>query len=184
MGNRREENLRLQIEALLPRLRRFARSLTKDVDRADDLVQQACQRALERIYQLRPGSKLDSWLYRIIHTKWIDRVRQDKTRSIKMDLYIRNDDTDQRSNPQTTNLESLIDLKHSFDGIQEEHQAVISLVCIEGYSYSETAAILNIPPGTVASRVARARKILSKRMGPPPSNVHILPQDKRMKGKK
>src|SRR5581483_1127091 len=65
-----------QLVALLPRLRRFARSLTGSVEEGDDIVQSACERALERAGQCEPGSRLDSWMYRIVQTVWIDRVRR------------------------------------------------------------------------------------------------------------
>ena len=76
--------MREQIVGLLPRLRRFATSLAKDTDQADDLVQAACERALKRLDQLREGSRLDSWLYRIIYTQWIDKMRRRKIRSEKL----------------------------------------------------------------------------------------------------
>jgi RNA polymerase sigma factor (sigma-70 family) len=77
----REEALRQEIVSFLPRLRRFARSLAKDPDKADDLVQAACERALGRLSHVREGTRLDSWLYRIIYTRWIDKMRRGKTRS-------------------------------------------------------------------------------------------------------
>ena len=80
----REEALRQEIVSFLPRLRRFARSLARDPDRADDLVQAACQRALERLDQVREGTRLDSWLYRILYTRWVDKVRRGKTRTANL----------------------------------------------------------------------------------------------------
>lgn len=82
----RDEMLRNQMVGLLPRLRRFAMTLAKDPDRADDLVQASCERALTRLDQLREGTRLDSWLYRIIYTQWIDNLRRKKTRSAKLIL--------------------------------------------------------------------------------------------------
>ena len=80
----REKALRQEIVSFLPRLRRFARSLAKDPDKADDLVQAACERALVRLTQVREGTRLDSWLYRIVYTRWIDKMRREKTRAAKL----------------------------------------------------------------------------------------------------
>jgi DNA-directed RNA polymerase specialized sigma24 family protein len=82
----REEALRQEIVSFLPRLRRFARSLAKDPDKADDLVQAACERALDRLADVREGTRLDSWLYRIMYTRWIDKLRRGKTRAANLVL--------------------------------------------------------------------------------------------------
>ena len=82
----RDEILRHQMVGLLPLLRRFALTLARDPDRADDLVQASCERALTRFDQLRKGTRLDSWLYRIIYTQWIDKLRRKKMRSAKLIL--------------------------------------------------------------------------------------------------
>jgi RNA polymerase sigma-70 factor (ECF subfamily) len=65
-----------QLVALLPRLRRFAYGLTGSVDEGDDVVQSACERALQKAAQFSPGTRLDSWMYRIVQTVWIDRTRR------------------------------------------------------------------------------------------------------------
>ncbi len=71
---------RSQLVALLPRLRRFARGLSGTADRADDLVQAACERALARMEQWTPGTRLDSWMFRIVRTIWIDDLRAQAVR--------------------------------------------------------------------------------------------------------
>lgn len=156
--------MRDQIVGLLPRLRRFALSLAKDFDRADDLVQAACERALNRLDQLREGSRLDSWLYRIIYTQWIDKVRRRQIRSEK--LIILSQDTESRSvqTDSDSHLSASIDVRHALESLPDEHQAAVMLVCVEGYSYTEAAEVLNVPAGTVASRVSRARVIMSRRL--------------------
>ena len=74
------DEFRTRLVGLLPRLRRFALALTGDLDQADDLVQEACMRALSRIAQWQPGTRLDSWMYRIAQNIWLDRVRARKVR--------------------------------------------------------------------------------------------------------
>ena len=158
----REEALRQEIVSFLPRLRRFARSLARDPDRADDLVQAACQRALERLGQVSEGTRLDSWLYRIIYTRWIDTVRRGKTRSANLVVLTR-EDAPVAGNPMAGNdLARALDIKKALGKLPAEHHAAITLVSVEGYSYEEAASVLDVPVGTVASRVARARNMLGR----------------------
>jgi RNA polymerase sigma-70 factor (ECF subfamily) len=158
----REEALRQEIVSYLPRLRRFARSLARDPDRADDLVQAACQRALERLDQVREGKRLDSWLYRIVYTRWIDKVRRGKTRSAHLVVLSREDAPIAGNNTSGRDLEATMDIRQALEKLPAEHHAAITLVSIEGYSYEEAATVLDAPIGTVASRVARARKMLGR----------------------
>ena len=158
----REEALRQEIVSFLPRLRRFARSLARDPDKADDLVQAACQRALERLGQVSEGTRLDSWLYRIIYTRWIDTVRRGKTRSANLVVLTR-EDAPVAGNPMAGNdLATTMDIKDALGKLPAEHHAAITLVSVEGYSYVEAATVLDVPIGTVASRVARARNMLGR----------------------
>ena len=158
----REETLRQEIVSFLPRLRRFARSLAKDPDKADDLVQAACERALERLTQVREGTRLDSWLYRIIYTRWIDKMRRGKTRAAKLVVLADANKSVAAEKETGEYLDTALDIQKAFDTLPAEHRAAISLVGVEGYSYSEAASVLNVPVGTVASRVARARTMLGK----------------------
>ena len=158
----REEALRQEIVSFLPRLRRFARSLTRDPDRADDLVQAACQRALERLGQVREGTRLDSWLYRIVYTRWIDKVRRGKTRSANLVVLTREDAPQAESGRAGNDLAAALDIKTALGKLPAEHHAAITLVSVEGYSYEEAASVLDVPVGTVASRVARARNMLGR----------------------
>ena len=160
----REETLRLEIVSFLPRLRRFARSLARDPDRADDLVQAACQRALERLDQVREGTRLDSWLYRIAYTRWIDQLRRGKTRSANLVVLTREEIPVTVNEEADNDLATALDIKKALEKLPAEHHAAIALVSVEGYSYQEAAAALDIPVGTVASRVARARAMLGRQL--------------------
>ncbi len=160
----RENVLRQQMVMLLPRMRRFACNLAGDTDRGDELVQMACERALKRLAQFRDGTRLDSWMYRIIHTQWIDRLRRRKTR----DAHARNSQAahlkGRVADYPSRRVETLVDIRDAMATLPPEHRAAISLVVVEGYTYAEAAAILETPAGTVASRVARARQELSRRL--------------------
>ena len=160
----REETLRDQIVGLLPRLRRFGLSLTKDLDSADDLVQAACERALTRLDQLREGSRLDSWLCRIIYTQWIDTLRRRQVRTEKLIVLSRETDSRSASSVADPNFSTSLDVRTALESLSEEHRAAVMLVCVEGYGYAEAADVLNVPAGTIASRVSRAREMMSRRL--------------------
>jgi RNA polymerase sigma-70 factor (ECF subfamily) len=155
--------LRKQLVALLPRLRRFARNLTGDIDSADDLVQAACERSLARFSQFHDGTRFDSWLYRMIYTQWIDRMRRRQRQSAR-DESLRNlqEITGEGVSPHS-GMVSFMDVKKALGHLSDDSRAAIVLVAVEGYTYAEAATVLGVPAGTVASRVARARGILADR---------------------
>ena len=159
---RRRDLLQEQMVALLPRLRRFARNLAGDADSADDLVQMACTRALQRLEQYRDGTRMDSWLYRIVYTQWIDRVRRQQRR-VRHNETIRGlEEFSGDEAPFDRRLISFMDVKRALGHLPQENRAAILLVTVEGHTYAEAAAVLGLPAGTVASRVARARVALAK----------------------
>lgn len=159
----RGEALKKEMIGLLPRLRRFARGLSKDPEQADDLVQDACERALDRLDQVRENTRFDSWLYRIVYTRWIDRLRRQKNRQAHLVLMTdenRRAAKDGRS--ADSRLHAALDIRTALNALPEVHRAAIVLVVVEGYAYGEAATILDLPVGTVASRVARARGMLAE----------------------
>ena len=158
----RDEKLRNQMVGLLPRMRRFAMTIARNPDRADDLVQGACERALTRLDQLREGTRLDSWLYRIIYTQWIDNLRRMKTRSDKLILLSNESASTHPGSDKDTPLDDTLDLQNALNALPEEHRTALILVSVEGYLYAEAASVLDVPAGTVASRVARARSMLGR----------------------
>lgn len=159
----REETLRDQIVGLLPRLRRFGLSLTKDLDTADDLVQRACERALTRLDQFCEVS-LNSWLYRILYNQWIDTLRRRQIRSEKLIVLSLETESRSVSSDADANFTASFDVRAAMESLPEEHRAAVMLVCVEGYGYAEAADILNVPAGTIASRVSRARRMMSRRL--------------------
>lgn len=156
-----------QLVALLPRLRRFARGLAGTADRADDLVQAACERALSRIQQWTPGTRLDSWMFRIIQTIWLDERRAAKVRSGEGTVEAE-DAGAELSVDGSREMEAHLTfdaVRRAMARLPEEQQAVLMLVCVEGQTYKEAADALSIPIGTVMSRLARARVALMREMG-------------------
>ena len=150
-----------QIIALLPRLRRFAFSLTSNLDDADDLVQAACERALSKEYQWRPGTRLDSWLLKITHNLWIDGKRS--VRQSKIHIPIEEGIKGQEEMRQESGIEAKImfqQVMEAMEKLPENDRVILSLICVDGMSYKEASATLDIPVGTIMSRLARARKKL------------------------
>lgn len=146
----------------MPRLRRFAIGLTSSAHEGDDLVQAACQRALERNEQWQPGTRLDSWMYRIMQTIWLDRLRAGAIRT----SFLR-EQTEEPIVDGVRDAEARMTLgkvRQILKEIPEQHRAVLLLVCVEGLSYREAATVLDIPTGTVMSRLARARKAVIDRL--------------------
>ena len=153
-------DLRHRIVELLPRLRRFAYALTGEVDGGDDLVQETCARALSRLDQWQPGTRLDSWMFRIAQNLWFDRMRAQKTRGEVVDIDTAHDIAGDDGNRITENRLTLNKVSEGIAKLPPDQQVLIALVCIDGASYKEAAEILDIPIGTVMSRLARARRVL------------------------
>jgi RNA polymerase sigma-70 factor, ECF subfamily len=158
------DDFRLRLVELLPRLRRFALSLTGDQDRADDLVQEACMRALSSAGQWQPGTRLDSWVYKIVQNIWYDRLRAAKVRgpAIDIEAYTHLVGTDGRV--VVEGRLTLAKVGEKMSELPPDQQILIGLVCIDGLTYKEAAEELGLPIGTVMSRLARARASLHKAM--------------------
>jgi len=153
--------------AVLPRLRRFAYALTGNTEQGDDLVQDACLRALSRIDLWQPGTRLDSWMYRIAQTIWLDPLRANKVRGEVVDI----DAMEGIPGPDgRVVVESELTLQAvvaAMGQLSAEQRAMVALVCIEGASYKEAAEIAGVPVGTVMSRLARARRTLNAVLNQP-----------------
>lgn len=151
-----------QLVALLPRLRRFARTLTRHVPDADDLLQVAVERALLRFGQWRAGTRLDSWMFGIIHNAWIDEVRARHRRDRIM--------APEEFGEHVADLVSeaplqRMSLEAAFEQLPDEQRAAVALVLVDGLAYKEAAALLNVPIGTLTSRIARGRETLQALLG-------------------
>jgi RNA polymerase sigma-70 factor (ECF subfamily) len=159
-----KDYIRGSLVPLYPRLKRFGISLTESEDRAEDLVQHACERALERFDQWVPGTRFDSWLYQIMYNAWIaEQTSEANKASTSLD-----DAVNVESNQGPAAVESRMMLDDVFKELlhlPEEHRIVLILVCVDGLSYKEAAEVLNIRVGTVMSRVSRGRFALSRRLG-------------------
>ena len=147
--------------ALLPRLRRFALSLAGSAAEAEDLLQAACERALRAREQWMPGTRLDSWVYRIMQNLWIDTIRKRRTEGVPQPIDGAFDVAGEDGRRVTEASMTLEEVRGAIARLPEEQRTVLRLVCTEERSYDETARSLGIPIGTVMSRLARARRNLA-----------------------
>ncbi len=163
------DDVRKELVALLPRLKRFAYSLSGSLDEADDLVQASCEKALMRLDQFEIGTRLDSWMFRIVQNTWIDRMRYSQRRGVVNDPdAVERLAFDARIHEQIEARSALGILRAQFARLPEEQKVVLSLVTIDGHSYEEAAQLLSIPIGTVMSRLSRARRKLAEAIDTPP----------------
>ena len=155
------EEMKAELVALVPRLRRFAYALCGDRGEGDDLVQTACVKALSRLGQFEPGTRFDSWMFRIVQTTFLDERRSARHRTTTADMdavAARSDEGAAAGLPEQRLL--LARVRGEIAALPAEQRAVMALVAIEGYSYKEAAEALGTPVGTVMSRLARARQRL------------------------
>lgn len=155
-----KDEIRERMVTVLPRLRRFAYALTGSAEQGDDLVQDACLRALSRIDQWQPGTRLDSWMYRIAQNIWLDRVRANKVRGEVVDVEVAEGIVGSDGRDVAESELTLQAVAAALARLPAEQRAVVALVCVEGASYKEAAEITGVPIGTVMSRLARARRAL------------------------
>ena len=145
-----------QLIAVLPRLRRFARGLSGSVADADDLVQAACERALARQHQFQEGTRLDSWMFRIVQTIWIDHVRSRDVRKEDGDIAEERLGSDEPMRRIEARL-TLDEVRRAVDCLPPDQRTALLLVTVDGLTYKEAAEVMQIPVGTIMSRLARAR---------------------------
>lgn len=144
---------------LLPRIWAFALRLTADRHDAEDLVQRACVRALERRHQWQPGTSALSWLFSIVHSIWIDEIRarqiRGRSRIEWSEALVETVADPAAADPSSDLLYRQV--LSAVDALPDAQRVVMMLVAVEGLSYREAAEILEIPIGTVMSRLSRAR---------------------------
>jgi RNA polymerase sigma-70 factor (ECF subfamily) len=154
--------------ALLPRLRRFAQTLAGNRDTADDLVQEACERALRSQDGFTPGTRFDSWMFRILRNLWLDSHRR---RAARGGVHETLDDAESIPGADgaavTMNRLDLRDAERALLRLPHDQREALVLTCIEDLTYAEAAAVLGVPPGTVMSRAARGRIALAKTLAAP-----------------
>jgi RNA polymerase sigma-70 factor, ECF subfamily len=154
-----------QLVALLPRLRRFCMALTRSAEAGDDLAQSTIERALSRINQWHEGTRLDSWMFRIAQNINIDQARAQKTRGVSVDIDELASVSGEDGRDVVESRNALGKAQAAMAKLPDDQRTLIALVAIDGQSYKDAAAILDIPIGTVMSRLARARAAIAVEMG-------------------
>jgi RNA polymerase sigma-70 factor (ECF subfamily) len=151
------------LEAHIPKLRRYARSLTRDPDRADDLVQDCLVRAIRKAHLWQSGTDLRAWLFTIMHNQHVNDVRQ----GVRSGSTVTLEDAEPFLMTPARQQGSLAlrDLARALARLSEERRQVLLLTGLEGMRYEEIADILCVPVGTVRSRLSRARTALEELLG-------------------
>jgi RNA polymerase sigma-70 factor, ECF subfamily len=152
-----------QLIAVLPRLRRFARGLTGSVVEADDLVQAACERGLARRHQFQEGTRFDSWMFRIVQTIWIDQVRARSVRKEEAEIAGERVGSDEPVRRVEARL-ALDEVRRAVGRLPPDQRTALLLVTVDGLSYKEAAEVVQVPVGTIMSRLARARLALQQQL--------------------
>ena len=149
-----------ELLTLLPRLRRFARALARDSADADDVVQTALERALKAQGQWTPGTRLDAWMMKIVRNCWIDEAR---SRARRARTFAPEEAGERVGADGHRDIERRVELHavdRAMDALPPEQREAIALVLVEGLAYREAAAVLEIPIGTLTSRLTRGRQAL------------------------
>lgn len=151
--------------ALLPNLRRYALSLCRQGDVAEDLVQTTVERAFAARQTRDPTSRLDAWLFRILRNAWFDMRRRSQTRGIEVDI-------DDAADAAAVDGQKVVEVRlmlssaeEAIDRLPGDQREVMILICVEELSYAEAAQVLGVPIGTVMSRLARARSAVATSLG-------------------
>jgi RNA polymerase sigma-70 factor (ECF subfamily) len=159
------ETIRQQIVQLLPRLRRYAVALAGSTADGDDLVQDTVERALKNLHAWEPGTRLDSWMFRIAKNRFIDNRRAAKRHPVSgSDVLEITDVAHDGARAMEARL-SLRSVSEALQRLPEEQRHVVALVLVDGLSYRDAADLLEIPIGTLTSRISRARESLAQALG-------------------
>jgi RNA polymerase sigma-70 factor (ECF subfamily) len=151
------------LEPQIPRLRRYSRALTRDTQRADDLVQDTLLRALMKQDRWEPGTNLRAWLFTLMHNQYVNNVRRANREAGTIDIDDVSSSLVATTDP--TASRQLYELERALGQLATEQREVILLVGLEGFSYEDAAKVLAVPVGTVRSRLSRGRESLRRQFG-------------------
>ena len=153
----------IELEVHIASLRRYARALVRDRSDADDLVQEALTRALSRADKFIVGTNLRAWLFTIMHNVHVNQVRSRAARPVEVAV----DSVVESRMSEPANQEARVELGEMMrvlDTLPAEQRQVLLLVALDGLKYEEVAAVLEVPIGTVMSRLSRAREAVRVRL--------------------
>lgn len=165
-GSADAEAMRAAIIAALPRLRRFCQSMAGTPADGDDLMQSTVERALTRSDQFRAGTRVDSWMFRIAQNLHIDNVRSSRRRGTAVPVEDIHDLAGDDGRVLTESRNELAAVQRALGTVSDDQRAAFLLVIVEGLSYREAAEALEVPLGTIMSRIARARARIDQALSP------------------
>jgi RNA polymerase sigma-70 factor (ECF subfamily) len=154
-----------EIVELLPRLRRLARALARSPADADDLVQATVERALSHRGQWRPGTRLDSWMFRIMKNAWIDETRARSRRTAVLAPEEAGERVGDAGAAAVEDRLAVSEVARAMSRLPDDQRLAVALVLVEGLSYKEAASVLQVPEGTLTSRLVRGRSALLADLG-------------------
>jgi RNA polymerase sigma-70 factor (ECF subfamily) len=155
-----EQQMRADLVSMLPRLRRFARSLTNNRHQADDLVQETMVRAIVAGSDPAASVRVDAWTFRIMRNAWIDMLKARRVRQEYADAVYAMPPQEVDGEDSAMAGLMLGTVRAAMQSLPEEQRIVVLLVCVEQFSYAQVAEMLAVPVGTVMSRLARGRAAL------------------------
>lgn len=164
-GEARQQTFRNAVIAALPRLRRFCQALAGSAQDGDDLMQSTVERALERSHQFLPGSRLESWMFRIAQNLHIDGTRATQRRGPQVPVDELSETMGEDGRVILEGRSDLAAAQRALQAIPKDQRAAFLLVVVEGLSYREAAEVLEVPVGTIMSRLARARRQIEQVVG-------------------
>jgi RNA polymerase sigma-70 factor, ECF subfamily len=172
-------DIRSKLVEQIPRLRRYARALTRNVTTADDLVQECLTRALSKAHLWQEGTDLRAWLFTILHNQYVNQVR----RAAREGTVVAFSDTEAKQtltiSPNQDKRLELRDLERALAELPEDQRATVLLVGMEGMNYDEAAAVLDVPIGTIRSRLSRGREALRHLMDGRTERAEARPGQRR-----
>lgn len=161
-----------EITQSVPALRRYANALTHDREAADDLVQDCLERAIRKRALWRPDGPLRPWLYRVLVNVWRNNLRSRSRRPSQVPL---DDVAEQLFVPPAQNGRvALAEMARAIGKLSAEHREALLLVVVEGFSYAQAASVLEIPLGTLMSRLGRARSALARMTQEDQPNLKVI----------
>lgn len=164
------ESMDAMITEQIPQLRRYARALTGDRTSADDLVQDTLERAWGKLHMWRSGSNMRAWMFSIMHNTFINQIRKNKVATVSID----EDALDVPTRATQDDALEMRDLVSALTKLPDEYREVVLLIGLEQMSYEEVSQVLEIPLGTVMSRLSRGRERLRTLMAGTAESVPVL----------
>ncbi len=161
-------DVRQQLAVHLNRLWRYGLVLSRNRDMAEELVQATCVRALEKSAQFAPGTRLDRWLFSILHSIWISDLRARRVR-MGQGFVDTEDLLAPDTHEQDEDRQRYQQIMRRVNALPEAQRNTLFLVYVEGFSYQEAADTLSVPIGTIMSRLATARATLANTVSVPPA---------------